>query len=469
MYFSRKNNSLLIFVALFTIFNFTIAAQTVTIQGNVDSSYFADSATIYAYTYYEYTAYKEKELSHCLVDSKGNFSLNFSIKVPTFVFLILDNAKAEMIAEPNKNYQISFLARDSNSVRTLSTLNPVEIEFKNSDTHELNFLMADFSSRYESFLQDYRGEIAKKKSSVFAKIDTIEILFKNKYKAFQHPYLYNHIEYTFAALKQNLSLGDGGILFDKYINAKKVQLDNYDYMKFIHLFYSNSINAMIDQPNLIMEINQKQNYPSLINCLSHSKYLTNDTLKEIVLLRTLLATTGNSNYNPLRVSAIADTLQKHLIVNENINAAKSIQKSLACMKPGTKAPLFVFKNNKGKSVSLNDFKGNYVYLTFWASWCSTCSQELFLIPNLKKMYGSKIKFITICLDKKPEAMQKFLEKNKKIDWPFLYCDNYKFLKENYNVLTVPTYYLLDTKGNVLISPAPNPQDIEATFNHIKKK
>ena len=139
------------------------------------------------------------------------------------------------------------------------------------------------------------------------------------------------------------------------------------------------------------------------------------------------------------------------------------------MNVGKQAPQLTFQDVNGKSILLSDFKGKYVYLNFWASWCSSCTQEITLIPELKKIYGNKITFISISVDKKPEAMKNFIKKNPKLDWTFIYCDNYKKVKEEFNVLTVPTYYLIDPKGNVLKSPASNPQDIEPLFIKIKKK
>ncbi len=98
-----------------------------------------------------------------------------------------------------------------------------------------------------------------------------------------------------------------------------------------------------------------------------------------------------------------------------------------------------------------------------------------LIPELKKAYGGKIIFVSISLDKNPETVKNFLKKNPKLGpekngagWIFLYSDNYKKVKEEFNVLTVPTYFLIDAKGNVLRSPAPAPADIEPDLLQIKK-
>jgi thiol-disulfide isomerase/thioredoxin len=143
------------------------------------------------------------------------------------------------------------------------------------------------------------------------------------------------------------------------------------------------------------------------------------------------------------------------------------------MKEGREVPLVAFSNLDGKKVSLYDFKGKYVYLIFWASWCSSCTQELLLVPELKKRYGKKIDFVIISVDKNIEAVKNFLKKNPKLNpdnigkgITFLYCDNYKKVKEEFNVLTVPTYYLIDPMGNVAKSPAEKPQNIESVFNQI---
>ena len=146
------------------------------------------------------------------------------------------------------------------------------------------------------------------------------------------------------------------------------------------------------------------------------------------------------------------------------------------MNPGKPAPSLAFQDKDGKAVSLADFKGKYVYLNFWATWCASCTQEMMLIAELKKTYAGRIVFVSVSVDKKSETMNNFLKKNPKLDpdkngkdWIFLYCDDYKKAKEEFHVLTVPTYYLIDPKGNVLQSPAGNPIDIEPALMEIKKR
>ena len=454
-----------------------VIGQTTIIKGKADSNYLSSANTIYAYTYNDYISYKEKELANCKFDEKGNFNLSFPNAKTNYVFLAIDNAKAEIVCEPGKTYEVNFLAKDSDAVNTLSGTVSAELEFLNSGPQELNFLLADFTMRYEQMLEDYQASIAKKESAVFKKIDTLETLFRKKYAAFNNAYLNNHIEYTFALLDENTSLKGKGKIFETRLDKKMVQLENYDYMAFIQRFYSETSRNLINDPKSQAEIN-KRSFSALNKYAREYAFTANDTLREAVILKSLAESSKNPSIQPSSVLINLEQALKECKSEANRRSAENIKKKLSVMNIGKPAPAALFQDINGKAVSLANFKGKYIYLNFWASWCSSCSQDMSLIPELKKLYGSKITFISISVDKNADAMKSFLKKNPKLGWVFLYCDDYKKAKEDFNVLTVPAYYLIDPKGNVLKSPAPSPSDrkpdeeisqLENIFIKIKKK
>lgn len=451
----------------------SVIGQNVIIKGKADTSYVAHagmiSSTIYAYTYDDYISYREKELGNSPIDTKGNFNISLKISEPTYIFLMIENAKAEMIAEPNKTYEIHILSKDSDAVHTLSAPVAVEIEFVTSEYAELNFLIADFSSRYETFLEEQRPLITKKNNAIFGKIDSIKMKTKEKFSGYKKPFLNTYIDYTFASLEESITLKDREKIFNNYIKDKPILLSNYEYMQFFNQFFSAIGGRFITTDKMLNEINQITNFTSLMLYFSESKYLSNDTIREAVILKSLSEYYKYDLYKPERVAAIFEQAAKECKVEENRKTAANILKRMNTMKPGTPAPPFSFQDKNGKLISLSDFKGKYVYLNFWATWCSSCIQEMMVIPELKKLYGNKIEFVSISVDKKPDLMRKFLLKNLQFDWIFLYGSNFRMLKEEYNVLTVPTYYLIDPKGNVVKSPALKPQYIEPDFIQIKKK
>lgn len=54
------------------------------------------------------------------------------------------------------------------------------------------------------------------------------------------------------------------------------------------------------------------------------------------------------------------------------------------LKKGDRCPEFVFKDTTGKEVSLKQFKGKYVVIDVWASWCSPVQAG---VPEFKEIRG----------------------------------------------------------------------------------
>jgi peroxiredoxin len=110
------------------------------------------------------------------------------------------------------------------------------------------------------------------------------------------------------------------------------------------------------------------------------------------------------------------------------------------------APAFSLKSLNGEQISLSDFKGKPVLITFWATWCGSCKEEL---PVLEKFYVGKkdqlaILLITIDGERKG-AVQKIVSQNK-ITLPVLLLLKEKVM-DQYGVRGwVPLTFLVDQEG-----------------------
>jgi peroxiredoxin len=70
------------------------------------------------------------------------------------------------------------------------------------------------------------------------------------------------------------------------------------------------------------------------------------------------------------------------------SSPKTVSVSGAQAKVGGTAPSFSSWDLSGKKVSLSDFKGHPVLLTFWATWCTACQQELPAMQQIRDRYQS---------------------------------------------------------------------------------
>ena len=134
------------------------------------------------------------------------------------------------------------------------------------------------------------------------------------------------------------------------------------------------------------------------------------------------------------------------------------------------APSFELLDMEERVVRLSDFKGKFIYMGFWASWNSTCLNEMLIIPKLVKQFGKEIEFISISIDKDHETMVNFLKKNNTDQYGvYLHFGQDKKIKEKYNVRSIPAYVIIDKDGNIVDSFANRPSEgIEHTFSKLLK-
>lgn len=121
------------------------------------------------------------------------------------------------------------------------------------------------------------------------------------------------------------------------------------------------------------------------------------------------------------------------------------------LKIGEKAPNFTLPVYNGKKkVSLSDYKGKYVLVDFWASWCGDCRREMPIMEEALKKYVGKIEFLSVSFDKQKDALAKYLKEHP-VKYPVL-CD-YSAWKESavtkaYQLAWIPTFYIVDPEGKI---------------------
>ncbi len=173
------------------------------------------------------------------------------------------------------------------------------------------------------------------------------------------------------------------------------------------------------------------------------------------------------------VKVITDTDSKKAvqgILSELTKKNKRIAK-------GAPSPKFIdYDNFLGGKTSLDDFKGKYVYIDLWATWCMPCIKEIPSLKELEKEYKDKnIEFVSISVDNKNDYEKwKKLVKQKKLGGVQLFADENlesSFTKA-YGVVGIPRFIFIDAKGNIIDADAPRPsaeKEIKNLFDQYLAK
>ncbi|MCR8666453.1 TlpA family protein disulfide reductase [Aestuariibaculum sp. M13] len=123
---------------------------------------------------------------------------------------------------------------------------------------------------------------------------------------------------------------------------------------------------------------------------------------------------------------------------------------------------FTYEDINGNPVSFKDFRGKYVYIDVWATWCGPCKKQIPYLKELEHAYkGKDIVFVSISVDNiKDKQKWKDFVKSEALGGVQLMADKdfASGITKNYEINAIPRFLLFDKEGKIISTDAMRPSN-----------
>lgn len=371
------------------------------------------------------------------------------MKTIIFLFSIFTCSFNQIIAQDNLSISIKGLTND--------TIFMIFSSLDNPQKEELKILISENGVCHYRFPDDNKYLVTLQPKSI------------TKYKKNERPIFGNSSSISHILITPDSRIKiDGYISDDKYLEYEVTGSDALDEFSRHRKNYK-ELEIQLDSINQCIELassNEERNLlfksraeiSKIINSIKSSyiqKHIDNKDESNIDLISRYLSVSPNLymqfsasiNPNILKESEYAPVLR---ILEEMLKDQKGISDKNINIQKGKAAPNFILKKINNEDLELSSFKGKYIILDFWGSWCPPCIKDIPKLEAYSKKYMDKVVFISINCEDSDEVWRRTVKKNN-MDWIQVINnkENNKDVVALYGVKTFPFKLIIDKEGNIL--------------------
>lgn len=388
-----------------------------------------------------------------LVNSDGTFRDSMKIK-SGFYRLISDGKKVNLYLE--NGYEIKILA-NANKFKSsckISGIGAGATNYLSTKGKISGKLRTGATSFYKLDETEFIKTAKEIKTTLNHVLDTMQGISENyktlEYKNLNYSYLYQLAHFK----KFNKNTNKVSLELDS--GLKKIDLSSEEdysfssaYYTLINDYYKNQIKELVKTDSLDMGLASMKTYAAI-----SSQKIKN----EMIYIAARMAISRTKS-----IDAFYETYINASTNKKNNDKITEMYQNIKKVSKYNVSPKFTdYENYAGGTTSLDDFKGKYVYIDIWASWCGPCLRQ---IPDLKRIeseyHNKNIEFVSISIDKKRDYDKwRSMIEEKELGGVQLLANNSsnsKFIKA-YAIIGIPRFILLDPDGKIIDANAPRPTD-----------
>ena len=414
--------------------------------------------------------YQEDEfVDSTRTDSTGFFAFAISPKEANYYNLDLEGDKVALFLDPA--HPVSFTADRTDLQTTL--------QFEGKTASLQSFLNNKYQYQSDAGLMDLK--IYKMQPEyALVHLDSVEPILlaqlneATSQSAVQYEKFSAHeeadIKYSIAIIKQNFPS------YHKYYNKvesvdlpenfnnyqeelslnENILVGNSSYENYIMNAMRDDFSAKYDADTTILE---NQTMVDL-NMEWIKSNITAPELKERISFKVIEEQL--KYYGLTDIEPYLEEFKQNAVKADNVARVDELAEKWRKIAPGTKSANFTFLDYAGDSTSISTYKGKYIYVDAWATWCGPCKREIPSLEALQEEFKAEdVVFLSVSLDNEKEDWLAYVEEHE-LGGVQAFADGAfrsKFA-EHFFIRAIPRFMLIDPAGKIVNPSMTRPSNPE---------
>lgn len=412
---------------------------------------------------------REMVLDSVTVGQDGHFRLKCYANYPRLVFLQMEHYSQSFYIEPSRIYNVYVPDFDWDICEKRNVfLDPVAlpVEFIGVDSTELNLKIMRFESTVDSFISANRERLDfrfKPDKKVWKELERL-VMPETGESFFDRYVRFNMLE-----MKLAMRMDTRKNLVNRYIVNEPVRYYDESYMRFFLALFEHAVSDGTKKvsPWQMADFIERGDLDGWLDTLGLDPLLQNEQVRELAALEALKEMYYSKRYNREGVMQMTRMLGERTKFDEHKDLAERLmenwemQASLSVQK-GKAGLSFELPDVDKNRVSLDDFKGKWVYMGFVRTGDPNSLKEIETMAHFRDtVYANNpdVVFVTVVCDREFQKMYHFLKNSRRgtrCNWTWLHFDGNYELLERWGVVSFPTFVLLDPEGRRVYDWTPWP-------------
>ncbi|MBR1850967.1 MAG: redoxin domain-containing protein [Bacteroidales bacterium] len=420
------------------------------------------------YTYSDQLSQEEILLDNTLIDSTQSFELKTYINYPTLVFVQIENYSQSFYIEPGRTYDIYIPRFDWNMDESRNVyLDPeaLTLEFMNLPPDELNLQIGRFDEFVDSFVQANIYFFDNRFRPQGRYFDTLVKTVEETFTTTDNEFFERYKRYTLAQMRYQFRFTSRRATIEKQIAMQPILYYDESYMSLFFSLFENSISKGTGHIGLqrLIDWVDHCDLDRMLDSLGLDPLLRNEQVRELAALQALKEAYYSRHYRRDNVLCMVERLATETKFPDHRKLANNLMLSFRKLEKGVEVPSVTLLDVDKNPVSLDAFRGKWVYLSFVRVSDPNSLSEIRTLAHFRdSVYSrsSNIEFVTIDCDREFQKMYHFLRNNphgsNRYNWTWLHFGGNFRLLEQFGVVSYPTFLLINPEGELHFTITPPP-------------